>query len=244
MIGDSIYRGANPAHEGGSPQQVHEQLWSAERDKRMKIRVVVAVICVIVGWKFVHPLAGVAAAVLYLVADLALVIRRRLASSVWRQGLTGERRTSRALYLLERRGYRVLHRRIIPGHGMIAHIVIGPSRVWLVENEVYDPETNLVAIKGRYYVGKEIKTHVNARLERAATQVSELLSGTLGAPVKAAVVLAVHGGRPEKSRMTAGGVVLMRPWRVPGYIHRTSGPGVAPTEITPAVLKLFGPAGS
>ncbi|GAA3229468.1 nuclease-related domain-containing protein [Actinocorallia longicatena] len=244
MIGDSIYRESNPALVGGSPQQVHEMLWSAERDKRMRFRAIVAGLLVIIGWKFVSPWAGVGAAAAYLVVDLAMAVARRLSSSVWRQGLSGERRTARALALLERRGYRVLHRRVVPGHGTVAHIVIGPSRVWLVENEVYDPETDLVAIKGKLFVGKDVKTHVNAKLERAATDVSEMLSGALSEPVKAAVIVAVHGGRPKMTRMTAGGVVLMRPWRVPGFVRRTSGPGMDPNEITRTALYLFGPAGS
>ncbi|GAB3276001.1 hypothetical protein GCM10027589_01450 [Actinocorallia lasiicapitis] len=244
MIGDSIYRAANPALEGGSPQQVHEQLWSAGREKRMKRRAIVAALCVVLGWWFLHPFAGLAAAAVFLAYDLGKVAHRRWTSSVWRQGLTGEKRTSRALALLERRGYRVLHRRVIPGHGVIAHLVIGRSRVWLVENEVYDPETDLFAIKGELFVGKDVKTHVNARLEKAASAVSEMLSGALGEPVKAAVVMAVHGGRPEANRMTAGGVMMMRPWRVPGWIRKRSGPGTDPADIFAASLRLFGPSSS
>jgi len=147
------------------------------------------------------------------------------------------------LRLLEMRGFRVLHHRVVPGYGTVQHLVIGTGRVWLVENQVHDPETGVAAVKGRLFVGKDSHAHVISRLERTASDVSETLSAALNSPVKAAVIVAVHGGQTDTARMTAGGVVLMRPWRVPGFIRKNSqGVGSVPDKIVAAALRSFGPA--
>ncbi|MEO5873680.1 MAG: nuclease-related domain-containing protein [Streptosporangiaceae bacterium] len=242
MTRESIYR-ENPALVGGSPQQVHEQLWSAERARRTRIRIAVAVGLLAVGWKLGRLGLGALAAVLFLVVDLALLIRSRHASSVWRRGQSGADRTARILRLLEMRGFRVLHNRVVPNYGAVQHLVIGTGRVWLVENQVHDPETGVAAVRGRLFVGKGSHAHIVSRLEQTAREVSERLSADLNSPVKAAVIVALHGGRVDSTRMTAGGVALMRPWRIPGFIRQNSkGVGSVPEKITSTALRAFGPS--
>jgi hypothetical protein len=242
VIGKSIYR-ENPALVGGSPQQVHEQLWSAERTRRTRFRIAGTAICLVIGWKTGRLVLGLVAAVLFLLFDLGQLIRSRHASGVWRRGESGADRTARLLRLLELRGFKVLHHRVVPGYGVVQHLVIGTGRVWLVENQVHDPETGVAAVRGRLFVGKDSHAHIVTRLERTASDVSERLSALLDSPVKAAVIVAVHGGQIDTARMTAGGVVLMRPWRVPHFIRKNSqGVGSVPEKITSAALQAFGPA--
>ncbi len=245
MFGNNIYQGDNSALVGGSPQQVHERLWMEGRQKRWKTRLRNVVIIVALAWWFTNPVVTIVAPLVYLAADLLLEVHQRLTARVWLRGESGAERTARLLRLLEFKGYAVLHRRIIPGYGAFPHIVVGPGRVWLVENQVYAPDDTLWSVKGRLFVGKSSHTHVIDKLEKLAQSVSETLSGDLGIPVKASIVVAVHGGRPGDTRMTAGGVVLMRPWRVPSWILRRSGGAsgaVEVQELAAHVLRLFGPS--
>jgi hypothetical protein len=242
VIGKSIYR-ENPALVGGSPQQVHEQLWSAERTKRTRFRIAGTVVCLVIGWKTGRIVLGLVAAALFLLFDFGQLIRNRHASGVWRRGESGADRTARLLRLLELRGFRVLHNRVVPGYGTVQHLVIGTGRIWLIENQVHDPDTGVAAVRGRLFVGKDSHAHIVTRLERTASDVSEILSAALNSPVKAAVIVALHGGQVDSARMTAGGVILMRPWRVPVFIRKNSqGVGSVPEKITSAALQAFGPS--
>lgn len=244
MFGNNIYQGDNPALVGDSPQQVHERLWMEGRERRWKTRARNAVVIAALAWWLVNPVVAIVAGLLYIAADLLVEAQKRLNSRVWRRGESGAVRTARILKVLELRGYSVLHRRVIPGYGPFPHIVVGDGRVWLVENQVYAPEETLLSVKGRLFVGKSSHAHVVAKLEKLAQGVSETLSSDLGRPIKASVVVAVHGGRPKDTRMTAGGVVLMRPWRVPSWILRRSGaPGaVSVQELSSRVMRLYGPS--
>lgn len=245
MFGNNIYQGDNSALVGGSPQQVHEQLWLAGRQRRWKARLRNAVIVLALAWWLAGPVISVAAGVVYLAGDLLFETQQRLTNRVWRRGESGAAHTARFLRLLEFKGYSVLHRRVIPGYGPFPHLVVGNGRIWLVENQVYSPEDTLLSVKGRLFVGKSSHAHVVARLEKLAQSVSETLSGDLGLPVKASIIVAVHGGKPKDTRMTAGGVVLMRAWRVPSWIRRRSAGmsgAVSVQELSAHVLRLYGPS--
>lgn len=245
MFGNNIYQGDNKALVGGSPQQVHEQLWLAGRQSRWKARLRNAVIVLALAWWLTNPVISVVAGLVYLAGDLLFEAQRRLSSRVWRRGESGAAYTARLLRLLEFKGYSVLHRRVIPGYGPFPHLVVGHGRIWLVENQVYSPEDTLLSVKGRLFVGKSSHAHVVAGLEKLAQNVSETLSGDLGVPVKASIIVAIHGGKPKDTRMTAGGVVLMRPWRVPSWIRRRSAGlsgAVSVQELSAHVLRLYGPS--
>ncbi|GAA0946842.1 hypothetical protein [Actinocorallia libanotica] len=244
MFGNNIYQSDNAALVGNSPQQVHERLWLEGRERRWKARARNAAILLALAWWLTNPVIAVVAGLVYLAADLLFEAQRRLTTRVWRRGESGAAHTARLLRLLELRGYTVLHRRVVPGYGPFPHLVVGDGRIWLVENQVYSPEDTLLSVKGRLFVGKESRAHVIAGLEKLAQSVSETLSSDLGLPVKASIIVAIHGGQPKDTRMTAGGVILMRPWRIPSWIHRRSrGSGAASVqELTARVLRLYGPS--
>ncbi|MEO3781795.1 hypothetical protein ABGB12_00565 [Actinocorallia sp. B10E7] len=245
MFGNNIYQSDNSALVGNSPQQVHERLWMEGRERRWKTRARNAVIITALAWWLVNPVIAVVAGLAYIATDLLVEAQKRLTTRVWRRGESGASHTARILKVLELRGYSVLHRRVVPGYGPFPHLVVGDGRVWLVENQVYSPEDTLLSVKGRLFVGKASHAHVVAKLEKLAQSVSEALSGDLGVPVKASIIVAVHGGKPKDTRMTAGGVVLMRPWRIPSWIHRRSAGksgAVSVQELSSRVLHLYGPS--
>ncbi|WP_460304804.1 hypothetical protein [Actinocorallia aurea] len=181
----------------------------------------------------------------FLAYDAVRYFRTRAASRVWRHGEDGSADTARALRLLELAGrgeFAVLHRRAVPGHGTVAHIVASPGRLWLVQNLVHPPDIDLAAVKGRLFFGKDSQPKIVAAWEALARDVSEAVSQEMGVPVKASVVVAVHGGRAGDSRMTAGGVVLMRPWRVPLWIRARARDGAGSArEVADVAQTLFGP---
>ncbi|ROO89498.1 hypothetical protein EDD29_7195 [Actinocorallia herbida] len=251
MFGNNIYQKENPALVGGSRQQVYEQLWEADTEKRKRTRRRGSVVALLVGYLFGVLVGGLAFywaigfAVAFLAYDGVRFLRTRAASRVWRYGEDGSMGTSRALRLLEIAGrgrFAVLHRRAIPGHGIVSHLVASPGRLWLVQNVVHAPDLDVTAVRGRLFYGKDSQSRLVEGWEAMARKVSEALSQEMDLPVKASVVVAVHGGRAGRSRMTAGGVVLMRSWRVPLWIRARAGDGAAsPQEIALTAQRLFGP---
>src|SRR3954447_289314 len=153
MFGRSIYVPENPALIGGSPQAVHEQLWAQGKRRRLQVRGALAVTGLIIGTLLVTAWFGLLAAVVVAAADTLYYWRQRMASSVWRKGQRGERRTAAVLRLaLEWRGYRVLQGRNVPGQGQIDHLVIGPTGVMLIDNQAVPPDTDIAAYQGTLYV--------------------------------------------------------------------------------------------
>ncbi|MCD0452817.1 hypothetical protein LO762_27075 [Actinocorallia sp. API 0066] len=257
MFGNNIYQKENPALVGGSPQQVYEQLWSADSGKRKRKRVRGSVVAFGAGYVFGLFVGGLAVywAIVFVIGflayDAAQYAKARLESRIWRTGDDGASHTAKALRGLELAGrgeFTVLHRRFVPGHGVLPHLVAARGQVWIVENQVHAPDIVLASVKGRLFFGKDVQSHVVAKLEALASTVSEALSQEMGGPVKASVVVAVHGGRAKADRMTAGGVVLMRTWRVPLWIraaHAEHGDADAPSaqDISQTAQRLFGPGG-
>ncbi|MDX6742914.1 hypothetical protein [Actinocorallia sp. A-T 12471] len=235
---------------------MYEQLWSADSAKRKRARLRGVVVALVAGYVFGVFVGGLAIywalgfAVGFLAYDGLRYLRVRAESRVWRHGEDGSVATARALRVLEAAGrgeYAVLHRRAVPGHGVVAHVVASPGRLWLVQNLVHSPDVDLVAVKGRLFFGKDSQAKLVASWEDLARDVSEAVSQEMGEPVKASVVVAVHGGRVGDARMTAGGVVLMRSWRVPAWIRgraKDDGSAVTAHEIAQTAQRLFGPGKS
>src|SRR5713226_7542656 len=56
----------------------------------------------------------------------------------WRRGARGERETAKELRPLTRRGWVVLHDRVIPGcPGNVDHIVVGPTGIHVVDSKLW-----------------------------------------------------------------------------------------------------------
>jgi hypothetical protein len=231
MIGKSIYVADNPAWVGGSPQAVHEQLWAQGRRRRLQTRGVLAAVGLVAGTWLVAPWAGVLAALAIAAVDTAIRWRERAASSVWRKGQRGERRTSRLLRLLEWRGHHVVHGRLAPGHGQLDHLLIGPAGVLLIENRAVSPDTDITAHRDTLYVNERSGSKLATELRDKASATAALLAERLGEEVEVEVVGVVYGGTLRRGGVTAEGVTLLRAYELLPWIRRR-GVRAGPAEIT------------
>jgi Nuclease-related domain len=221
MIGKSIYVPDNPAFVGGSPQAVHEQLWAQGRRRRLQTRGALAAAGLVIFTWLADFRVGLLAAVMIAAADTAVHWHGRAASSVWRRGQRGERRTARVLrLLLEWRGYDVVHGRNVPGYGPLDHLVIGPAGVTLVDNNAVSPETELTEYRGVLYIDDRSGAKMAATLRETARATAAMLAERLGRQVTVEPVVVVYGGRLRRGGLTAEGITFLRAHELPGWIRR------------------------
>ncbi|GIH92786.1 nuclease-related domain-containing protein [Planobispora siamensis] len=179
---------------------------------------VVALVFAVAAWTW-NWRAGVTAAALAVLADLLYRrrVRPRDAAS------PGERATARILRALQRRGYVVLHDRALPGvEDKLAHLVLGPTGVYVVGSGVWHRHARVASSKGRLWIGRSpADDHVRAAAS-GAQAVADMLRYGHGRPVEVTPLVAVHGTRlPRGCSFMASKVMLMRAARVPGWItHR------------------------
>lgn len=105
------------------------------------------------------------------------------------------RATSKQLAKMRREGYFVLNDRPIPNSGeVIDHLVVGPTGVYAIDSEKWDPKLPIRTLNGkRLYLGPESQ---KPRLEHAAWeagQASEILSAALGTDITVRPALAIYG---------------------------------------------------
>ncbi|MFF0312643.1 nuclease-related domain-containing protein [Streptosporangium sp. NPDC004379] len=203
---------------------MYEQFWIKEAGERRKARAVKAVgglfAGLLLGYRFGLnlPLAGVVTALLVAAADAAWAWYSYNSTAVWRGRRRGETITGRLLRRrLRRRGYHVLDGRAVPGQASIDHLVIGPGGVWVVDNEAWDPDTEIARYGDRLFLGEKYGTKV----AKALVDVSDALAGVLtresGIEVTIEPLLAVHGGRLRRT-VTAEGITLLKPRLVTRWI--------------------------
>jgi hypothetical protein len=220
MIGKSIYVEDNPAFVGGSPQAVHEQLWAQGRRRRLQIRGALAAAALILVTWAVSLLWGLLAAAVVAAADALWHWRGRLASSVWRKGQRGERRTARMLRLaLEWRGYHVVAGRNLPGRGQLDHLVIGETGIMLVQSLSVPPETDIAEYRGTLYVDEKPGAKLAAELRETADETAALLRERLEQDVSVEPVSVVYGGDLRRGLVSAEGITMLRAHRLAKWIR-------------------------
>ncbi|WP_377266846.1 nuclease-related domain-containing protein [Peterkaempfera sp. SMS 1(5)a] len=109
------------------------------------------------------------------------------------------RRTARLLTPLERRGWRVLHDRAVPGSSIgLDHLVVGPAGVCAINSKAWIPGRDRLELRGgTLWFGRDSQ----ARLLEAVAWQADVVAVALGVPVRA--VVAVHGTK------VPGGVVQL-----------------------------------
>jgi len=135
---------------------------------------------------------------LAILAGVVDTVYRSRNAAMYRNGATfpGARRaTSRQLRKMRREGYLSLDARPIPdSREYIDHLVVGPTGVYAIDSEKWNPKLPIRTWNGKkLYHGPESQ---KGRLEHAvweATQASEILSGALGTEVKVQPALAIYG---------------------------------------------------
>ena len=105
------------------------------------------------------------------------------------------RRTNKQLAKMRREGYFALDARPIPdSREFIDHLVVGPTGVYAIDSEKWDPKLPIRTWNGKkLYHGPESQKD---RLEHAAweaAQASEILSGALGTEITVRPALAIYG---------------------------------------------------
>jgi hypothetical protein len=220
MFGKSIYVAENPALVGGSPQAVHEQLWAQGRRRRLQVRAGIAAAGLIIGTWAVNLWFGLFAAAVAAGVDALWYWRQRAASSMWRRGQRGERRTALILRALEWRGYTILHGRKTLDHGQIDHLVIGPTGVMIIENQAVPPETVIAEYRGTLYVDERPGRKMAAALREKADETAEMLRERFDGEVPVDAVSVVYGGDIRRGRVSAEGITLLRLRGLPGWILR------------------------
>jgi hypothetical protein len=163
---------------------------------------------------------GLLAAALAAGIDALWHWRGRVASSVWRKGQRGERRTARILWLaLESRGYKVLHGRNIPERGQIDHLVIGSTGVMLIKNSAVPPETEITQYRGTLYIDDRPGGKMATELRETADRTAEMLRERLEDDIAVEPVAIVWGGDLRRGHVGAEGVTILRAHRLPGWIR-------------------------
>lgn len=224
MPGGSIYvKSEDPLH-GLSPQVMYEQFWRKEADQRRKLRWAKMAGGLVVGLllasRFDLPLVptGLVCGLLTGAADMFWAWHSYEATAVWRGRRRGETITGRLLRRrLRRRGYHVLDGRAVPGEASIDHLVIGPGGVWVVDNEAWDPETEIARYGDRLFLGEKYGSSVAKALVGASASLAEVLTRETGIPVAIESLLAVHGGELRRT-VTAEGITLLKPRLVARWI--------------------------
>jgi hypothetical protein len=152
------------------------------------------------------------------------------------------RRTGRQLTRMRSAGYVSLGGRPVPGsREVIDHLVIGPSGVYAIDSERWEAKLAIRVLNGRrLYLGAESQKD---RLEHAsweASQISELLSDALGAPITVRAALAVYGPKVPWDIATVRGVDVFTGQRLRKYLKRRgqAKDGTAPLTRE-EVLKVY-----
>jgi hypothetical protein len=168
-------------------------------DVRLHFWRVRAIVVVIVGVVFTVIASwpvGLTMATLMCVGDI-IYRSRSVASYPNRISPAVRRRTRRQLARMRARGYLVLDERPIPNSSeVIDHLVIGPTGVYAIDSEKWDPTLPIRSVEGKaLYHGP---TSQRTRLEHAvweAHQASGILSEALGAAVAVRPALVIYGSR-------------------------------------------------
>jgi len=139
-------------------------------------------------------------ATLMIIVCVLDIIRRSRSAALYVNGgqHPGARKaTSKQLRKMRREGYFTLEARPIPdSREVIDHLVIGPTGVYAIDSEKWDPKLPIRTWNGKkLYHGPESQKD---RLEHAAweaSQASEILSGALGTEIAVRPALAIYGPR-------------------------------------------------
>jgi hypothetical protein len=219
-------------YTGSSPQWWYEKFWREDAQNRRRSRYVKAgigvVAGVLLGLRFGSafvPFWGAVTGGLVALVDWFIDWRAFRSTAVWRGARRGEAITGRLLRRrLSRRGYHVLDGRAIRDQASIDHLVIGPTGIWIIDNESWSPDTEIACYNGRLFFSEKYGTKWAKPLVAAAEAFAELLTRETGIEVTIAPMLAVHCGMLPRNGVVAGeGVTLIKPRLVARRIRAAEG---------------------
>ena len=132
------------------------------------------------------------------------------------------KRTRRQLARIRRDGYFTLDAASIPdSREVIDHLVIGPTGVYAIDSEKWDPKLPIKTWNGKkLYHGPETKRDRLVHAVWEAARASEVLSGALGTGIEVRPVLAVYGPKIPWEIATIRDVDVFNGWALPKYLRR------------------------
>jgi hypothetical protein len=138
---------------------------------------------------------GLTLAILAWILD---TVRRSRGAAIYQNGASfpgARKQTSKQLRKMRREGYFTLNARPIPdSREFIDHLVVGPTGVYAIDSEKWNPKLPIRTWNGKkLYHGPQSQKD---RLEHAvweANQASEILSGALGTEITVQPALAIYG---------------------------------------------------
>jgi hypothetical protein len=185
-----------------------------------------AIIMVIVGVLFaVLTRSWEVALTLAILAGIVDTIYRSRNAAAYASGGSSpaaRRRTNKQLARMQREGYLALDARPIPdSRESIDHLVVGPTGVYAIDSEKWDPKLPIRTLNGkRLYLGPESQ---KPRLEHAvweAGQASEILSAALGTEITVRPALAIYGPKIPWDIATIRGVDVFTGPALRKYLKR------------------------
>jgi hypothetical protein len=191
----AIRRTGQPA-EGDGPRVSVRDLPPDVQLRFWRLRIT---IMLVVGVLFFILTRNWAVAVtLMILAGIVDAVRRSRSAALYVNGGShpGARKaTSKQLRKMRREGYLLLDARPIPNsREFIDHLVVGPTGVYAIDSEKWNPKLPIRTWNGKkLYHGPESQKD---RLEHAvweASQASEILSGALGTDIVVRPALAIYG---------------------------------------------------
>lgn len=232
MFGSSIYLRDRDAFTGGSPQAVYEELWQRGRKSRLRNRAIATGLTLLLSGALVNAVFGIIMALVVAALDAYFHWHGYNASKTWRRGLRGAERMARLLHhTLERRGHRVLHGRVVPGHGTADQLVIGPGGIWLMHNDAWHPETEITTHGGQLFVDGRTKSQMVRELQETAATAGALIAEHSGIEVKVLPVFVVHGGKLRKAPFRADGITFASPLKTIRWMRRNPIAQFTPEDI-------------
>lgn len=132
------------------------------------------------------------------------------AAARWRRGAEGEELTAELLAPIRYLGWVVLHDLRVPGSAAnVDHLVIGPSRVWLIDSKARRGRIKVLG-DGRLWYGRTCLDDSLAVVRWTAQSVGRVLTTRSASDaVVVQPVVCVHGARLPLSPLSWDGVVLV-----------------------------------
>ena len=235
-----IRAGGGQPPDDGQPRVSVRDLPPDVQLRFIRDRVIIVLVVGVVSFIFLRnwPLS----LTLVIIAWVLDTIRRSRSAVLYVNGGAhpGARKaTSKQLRKMRREGYFTLDARPIPdSREVIDHLVIGPTGVYAIDSEKWDPKLPIRTWNGKkLYHGPESQKD---RLEHAvweAAQASGILSGALGTEIKVKPALAIYGPRIPWDMATIRNVDVFTGSALGKYLKarrrkKDDVPRLTPAEVT------------
>jgi hypothetical protein len=197
--------------------EVERAQWRADRF-RLSARVAVwlvpvaALFGLFVGAVTHFGAFGLISAVLVLAAAADVLRVRPISLEAYRERADGEARTAHLLRPLERRGFRLLHDRVLTGDDDFAVplLAVGPTGVYLIDSRNWMSGPSPRLLGAELWRGHQPQAADLASLRARARQLTNVLMGPTGDGIVVTPLLAVHTQDLAGTPRDLGGLIIVQ----------------------------------